>query len=293
MLGDFIYSAETNAASMEAASYKYSAPRKFEKAARRFLLFAAIFVTGGLIWIFAISPCMVPVKTEVKSFAGLDKVDVMKIAGIDSGAAYISVNAGEAEQRLSEYYLVESAKVVKRFPDRLFIFLEPRRAVALTFARIRGRTRPVYFDRHGVVFKIGNEAEAVPAWLPIISGIFDDDQPIELAMRLSSAYLPLLARIEAISDEDAKIWQAISEIGIAKKTDNLFDLVLYPVHDSTRIRMRDDINKDTISYALLMLDVCRRLGDPSVGGVPYEIDVRSGIGVVSANAIAKEASFGK
>jgi len=292
MLGDFIYSAETNAASMEAASYKYSAPRKFEKAARRFLLFAAIFVTGGLIWIFAISPCMVAVKTEVKSFAGLDKGDVLKIAGIDSGAAYISVNAGEAEQRLSEYYLVESAKVVKRFPDRLFIFLEPRRPVALSFARIRGRTRPVYFDRHGVVFRIGNEAEVVPAWLPVISGVFDDDQPIELAMRLSSAYLPLLARIEAISDADAKIWQVISEIGIAKKTDGLFDIVLYPVHDTTRLRMKNDITKDSIYYALLMLDVCRKLED-----TPYEIDVRSGIGVVSTNATAyateKEASLGE
>jgi cell division protein FtsQ len=281
MLGDFIYSADVGD-----ASYKYAAPQKFEKAVRRFLTLAVIFVSGGLLWIFAISPCMVPVKVEVKSFPGLTRADALDIAGIDGGAAYISINAAELEQRLSLYYLVESAKVVKRFPDRLSIFLEPRRAVAMVFARVNGRIQPVYFDRHGVAFKVGNgEGEAPPAWLPIVSGVLDGERPVKPGMRLSAAYLPLFSRIGAISDEDPKIWQAISEIGIARKDQDLYDLVLYPVQDSIRLRMRSDISKDSIYYALLMFDVCRQLGED----IPEEIDVRSGIGVVNA----KEVRFGK
>jgi cell division protein FtsQ len=281
MLGNFIYSADVSD-----ASYRYAAPQKFEKAIKRFLLLAVIFMSGGLVWIFAISPCMVPAKVEVKSFPGLSKTDALNIAGIDRDAAFISINAVEAEQRLSRYYLVEAAKVVKRFPDRLSIFLEPRRAAAMVFARINGRIQPVYFDRHGVAFKIGNgEGEASPSWLPIVSGVLDDDKTVRPGMRLSAAYLPLFSRIGAISDEDPKIWQAISEIGIAKKDQDLYDLVLYPVQDSIRLRMRSDISKDSIYYALLMFDVCRQLGDD----IPEEIDVRSGIGVVNA----KEVRFGK
>jgi len=287
MLGNFIYSADVSDATYHGdTSYRTDVPQKFEKSVRRFLMLAVIFICGGLVWIFAISPCMVPAKVEVKSFAGLSAADVMNIAGIGGNAAYIAINAAEAEERLAGYYLIESAKVVKRFPDRLSIFLEPRRAVAMVFAQVNGKTQPVYFDRHGVAFKVGNGAgEAPPSWMPIVTGVLDNGQQVRPGMRLSPAYLPLFSRIGAISDEDPKIWQAISEISIAKKSHDLYDLVLYPVHDSIRLKMRSDISKESIYYALLMFDVCRQLGKDA----PDEIDVRSGIGVVNA----KEVRFGK
>jgi cell division protein FtsQ len=267
-------------------SSRYAAPRKLEKSVRRFLTLAVIFISGGLLWIFAISPCMVPAKVSVGSFSGLGKADVLAIAGIDSSATYISIDAAEVERRLSAYYLVESAKVVKRFPDRVSIFLEPRRAVAVVLARVNGRIQPVYFDRHGVAIGLGSNAgEMPPSLLPLVSGVIDDNYPIRPGMKLAASYLPLFSRIGAISDEDPNIWKAISEIGIAKKDQDLFDLVLYPVHNSIRLRMRSDISKDSIYYALLMFDVCRQFG----GTVPAEIDVRSGIGVVNAG----EGRFGK
>jgi len=286
MLGNFVYSADVND-----TTYRYTAPQKFEKSVRRFLTLAVIFICGGLVWIFCISPCMVPARVEVKSFPGLSTADVLNIAGINNNAAYIAINAEEAEQRLSGYYLIESAKVVKRFPDRLSIFLEPRRAVAMVFAQVNGRTQPVYFDRYGVAFKVGNGAgEAHPSWMPIVTGVLDSGQQVSPGMRLSADYLPLFSRIGSITDEDPRIWQAISEIGIAKKSHDLYDLVLYPaVRDSIRLRMRSDISKNSIYYALLMLDVCRQLGTDA----PDEIDVRSGIGVVNANTKAKEARFGE
>jgi cell division protein FtsQ len=280
MLGDFIYSADVSDAVV-----RYAVPRKFEKAARRFLMLAVIFITGGLIWIFCISPCMVPVKVDVKSFSGFSRAEVLNIAGIGSGAVYISVNTGETERRLAEYYLVESAKVVKRFPDRLSIFLEPRRAVATVFARINGRIRPVYFDRYGVAIGMGSGTGDIPSWLPVVSGVLDDNRMVRPGTKIPAAYLSLFERIGTISDEDPKIWQAISEIGVVKKDNDLYDLVLYPVHDPIKLRMRSDISKDGIYYALLMFDVYRQFGD----AVPGEIDIRSGIGIVNA----RETSYGK
>jgi cell division protein FtsQ len=288
MLGDFVYSADVNDAAV-----RYTGSRKFEKAAKRFLTLAVIFITGGLIWIFCISPCMVPVKAEVKSFSGFGRADVLDIAGIGPGATYISVNAGEAERRLAEYYLVESAKVVKRFPDRVSVFLEPRRAVAVVFTRINGRIKPVYFDRYGVAIGMGNGTGEIPSWLPVVSGVLDDNRPVKPGTRVSAAYFPLFERIGAISDDDPKIWQAISEIGIAGRDNGLYDLILYPIHDPIKLRMRSDISKDGIYYALLMFDVCRQFGDT----MPSEIDVQSGIGIintaVSTRVSTQETSYGK
>ena len=282
MLGDFIYSREMEDPSYGNTSYDNSpydsydadTPQRVEKTAKRLLVLAAVFACGGLIWIFCISPIMVPVRANVTAIPGLERQDVLNIAGIGRGATYISVNTAEAQARLAGHYLVESAKVVKRFPDRLSIFLEPRKAVAVAFARVNGRLQPVYFDRHGVAFKIGGTGagEMPPSWLPVVSGVLVESQQPWLGMKLST---PLFSKIGAITDEDPNIWKAISEIGVAWKNNEMYDLVLYPVHDSIRLRMGSDISKDTIYYALLMFDVSRQFGNSA----PDEIDVRSGIGV--------------
>jgi cell division protein FtsQ len=287
MLGDFIYSGE-----VEDAAYQYDTPidndktQKVEKTVKRFLALAVVFISIGLVWLFCVSPTMVPVKIDVKSFKGFTRSETLNLAGIRSGATYISVNAEEAQALLSRHPMVESAKVIKRFPDRLSIFLEPRQAVAAVIARVNGRLQPVYIDRYGVAFRAGNAAgEAPPAWLPVVSGVLDERQSLTLGMRLPDIYLPLFSRIAAISEGDSNVWQAVSEIGIAKKSNDLYDLVLYPVNSQIKLRMGSDISKDNIYYALLMVDVCRQLG----GSLPDEIDARSGLGVYKT----KEAGFGE
>jgi cell division protein FtsQ len=291
MLGDFIYSGREPddfqsgpGVSPDREGYTYEGPQKVEKALKRFLLLATVFISGGILWIFIISPSTVPAKIDVRSFPGLDRAEALQIAGISSGATYIAINAADAEMRLSRHFMVESARVTKRFPDRLSIFLEPRRAVAVTLAQINGRTLPAYLDRHGVIVRIGSGAGEMPlSSLPVVSGVFDNNQQPRLGTRLSASVVPLFSRIGTITDEDPNIWQAISEISIARKSNDLFDLVLYPMQGSIRLRMGGDITKESIYYALLMYDVCRQLVE-----TPDEIDVRSGIGVFKA----QEARFG-
>jgi len=270
MLGDFIYSEE-----VEDISEKYNTPQKFEKNINLFLLLAFIFISGGLIWVLAISPCMLPVKTDVQGISGLSKAEVLNYAGISERAVFVSVNAANAEDLLSRHHLVESARVVKHFPDRVSIFIVQRKAAAITIANINGRSLPVYLDRYGVVIKIGNNAgEAIPDNLPIISGVLDDAQPLWLGLKAPNAYLPVFARIGDISDEDPNIWRTISEIKIADKSGDMFDLILYPANNSIRIKMSSDTSKDNIYYWLVMSDVYNRFGAASSA----EIDVRSGIG---------------
>jgi cell division protein FtsQ len=155
MSGNFIYSED-------ALPAKPAASRGFEKGLKRLIVIAAVILGAECLWLFVVSPCMPLSTVEVDTFSGFDRTEVLALAGIGEGASFVSVDAGAVEAALERYHLVESARVIKRFPDRVRIYLEPRRAVALSLATVSGRTLPVYFDREGVIFKIGNEDGRAP-----------------------------------------------------------------------------------------------------------------------------------
>jgi cell division protein FtsQ len=255
--------------------------RKIEKGLKRLLIAAGIILGAELVWLFGVSPCIPLSTVEVKGFPGFDGAEVLKRAGIREDASFVSVNAGEARRLLAADPLVESARVIKRFPDRLSIFLEPRRAVALSLVEVEGRPLPVYYDKHGVVFRIGGE-EAPPPNLPLVSGLIFD-APF-LGMRLPVILGPLLDQFSKIADHAPELLRAVSEIRINRKPFDGFDLTLYPVHYPIRVRMGDNFNEDTLRYVLLMLDVFENRDY-----IPDEIDFRSGVGAYRI----KEASSGE
>ncbi|MDR1576257.1 MAG: FtsQ-type POTRA domain-containing protein [Treponema sp.] len=261
MSGDFIYAAEE-------FPLKNAASGKIEKGLKRLLIVAGIILGAELVWLFVISPCIPLSTVEVRGFAGFDGAAVLGLAGIREGASFVSVNAKETEKVLAAHYLVESARVIKRFPDRLSVFLEPRKAVALSLAKVQGRLLPVYYDRHGVVFRIGGgETEN----LPLVSGLVLEN-PV-LGMKLPAAFGPLLVEIARIGENAPELLEAVSEIRINRKAFNGFDLVLYPVHYPIQVRLGDNFNEETLRYVMLMLDVLK-----SGNSFPGEIDFRSGIG---------------
>ena len=283
MVGDFVYTEETEEETAGGTDRRKDDPKgsqspKLEKSLKRFLVLAALIVCGGLLWLFFISPAMVPATFSVAAFPGFDTDAVLHQAGIMRGATYVSVNAAKAQTLLEEYPLVESAKVVKTFPDRISIYLEPRKAVAVSLARINDRMQPVYFDRNGVAFTAGGVYSGEGAGqLPVVSGLFNEVLALPLGSKLPEEVLPLFSRIGEITDKNPTIWQAVSEIGVVWNGNGNYDLVLYPVNSFTKLRMGSDISTEGIYYALLILDVVRGRGDAA----PAEIDVRSGIGVLS------------
>jgi cell division protein FtsQ len=201
------------------------------------------------------------------------------MAGIGEGSSWLTVNTAAMERVLAAYYLVESARVIKRFPDRLRIYLEPRQAVALSLAAVSGRVLPVYFDREGVIFKIGGP---VPQNLPIISGLVFE-QPA-LGARLPAAFGSLLTALEPIGASSPERLGAVSEIRINRKPFDGFDLILYPLHNPVKVRLENNLNEDTLRYMMLMLDVFE-----SEDSLPDVIDFRSGL----ASYTVKEAPSGE
>jgi cell division protein FtsQ len=270
--GEFIFSEDVLPA-------RPAVSRNFSKGLKRLIIIAAVILGAEGIWLFVVTPCMPFSVVEVNTFPGFDRAAALALAGIGEEASFMTVNAAAAEKALSGFYLVDSARVTKRFPDRLRIYLEPRRAVAFSLASVSGRALPVYFDREGVIFHIGKGEEigASPN-LPLISGLVFE-QPVP-GMRLPALFTPFLEDLEKIETLSPELLGAVSEIRINRKPFDGFDLILYPLHHPVRVRLKKNLAENTLRYVMLTLDVFE-----SRDSMPGEIDFRSGIASYTAKEV--------
>ncbi|MDR2964983.1 MAG: FtsQ-type POTRA domain-containing protein [Treponema sp.] len=251
-----------------------TAPRgKISKGLKRLLIISGIIIAAELIWLFGISP-FIPFSTiDIHTFSGLEKKDVLSLAGIDDTTSFASANVNVIKEKLSSHILVESVMIIKRFPDKLSIFLTPRQPAAVALTTINGlgnqpKQSLVYVDRQGVFFKEidGNSAEIK---IPVISGI---ENP-QIYMRLPDALVSLTESLSSIAASSPELLAAISEVRIERKAWEGFELVLYPVHSSIKVRVENNLTEDTLRFMLLMLNVF-----DSNSQKPEEIDFRSGMG---------------
>ncbi|MDR2070772.1 MAG: FtsQ-type POTRA domain-containing protein [Treponema sp.] len=243
-----------------------------DKRLKRVLLIVAGILGAELVWLFGITPLLPLSVVDVSGISGFDKAILLAQGGINSRSSFVTVNAGDVRKRLEAFYLVESAEVIKQYPDTLRILLEPRKITAMTLTKIDGKTCPVYFDRFGVIVKIGNSAgfSTLPSSIPLISG-FIFSEPA-LGTRLPGMFEPFLSSLARINAASPELLTAVSEIRINRKAFDGFDLILYPVHSSIRFRVDADLDEDTLRHMILMIDV---LG--AAEGVQAEdIDLRTG-----------------
>jgi cell division protein FtsQ len=242
---------------------------KIEKSLKRILIIAGIIFSAELIWLFGISPFIPFSVIEVNTFADLNRADILQAAAIDETSSFMSTNVKDVQRKLSNIILVESAKVSKRFPDKLTISLIPRKAVAVTLTSVNGRQTPLFIDRQGIFYKTGDLPSDDSSELPILSGL---DNP-QVFMQLPASLVPLTEKISVITAASPELLSAISEIRIEQKSWEGYELVLYPVHSSIKVRIENDLTEEILRYMLLMLNVFENSYNK-----PQEIDFRSGIG---------------
>ena len=261
MSSDYSYTAEKISANT-------NPPIKIEKGLKKLLILAGIIFAAELVWLFVISPFIPFSIVDVQGFTELGRADILEIAGIGETSSFMSTNVAAAQEKLNNFILVESARVIKRFPDKLSIFLTPRETAAAVLSNSGDRQGMICIDRKGVFFK-NADAGYVNSGLPVISGI---ENP-RLGMRLPESLVSLVESISVISASSPELLAAISEIKIERKAWDGYELVLYPVHSSIKVRVENNLTEDVIRYMLLMLDVFE-----SASPKPEEIDFRSGVG---------------
>jgi cell division protein FtsQ len=259
-------------------------PSRIRKAFRIIFLVCVLFLAGELVWLFLVTP-MRPFSsvavTGIDAGSQIERSEVLGWAGIGRGTSYLSFDAKRAERNLCAVPFIESAKVVKYFPGAVRITLVPRRSVALFLqsGNADGRAVPVYFDKHGVVFKIGGTRDVAPGSVPVVSGL--EAGRAEEGMRLANAYIPLFESLAELSASAPGLFQAISEIHINQKTYDGFDVTLFPSHSPVKIRMNADLDEETVGRMFLLVDALEARGE-----AVSEIDFRTG----TASYIVKGAS---
>jgi len=250
---------------------KKKSSQKVEKGLKRLLIIAAVILSGEIIWLFGISPFIPFSSVEVHGIAGLTREQILYLCGINDGSSFFSTNANVVKEKISSNILVESAVVIKRFPDKLSIFLNPRQPVAVALANINSKQVMVYIDRHGVFYKMENGNSLEKTGIPVISGL--EIENTHLNMRLPPPLIPLAKNLGEISAASPELLSAISEIRIEKKEWDGYDLVLFPVHSNIRVRVENNLTENTLRYMLLVLNVFENDIQH-----PKEIDFRSGMG---------------
>jgi cell division protein FtsQ len=271
MAGDYLYTDEVMPDEKPVESTRLSKGLKW-------LLIAVGFTLGAyLVWLLGITPFMPFYRITVTSVDTLSREDLLLAAGIGSQSSFISTNTRDAEKALKAVPQIESVKVIKRFPDRLEISADGRKALAVTLAEVDGKPAAVIFDSQGMIFRTGSAADGMSE-LPLVSGI-SIDRPIP-GERLPAALTSFLSDLETIRLNAPELLSAVSEIQLVRKSFDGFDFVLYPVHKKIRVRL-SALNEELIRYTLLMVDVLSA-EEPGID----TIDFRSGL----ASYTLKEAS---
>ena len=261
--------------------------RRFEKILRIFIIMAALVLAAELIWLLGVSPFRPLARIDISGLdligsAEIGRDEIIAMAGISPDSSFISVSAKEMESSLLRYSFLESVRVYKRFPDRVEIILEARRAVAVLMMQINGFTVPALIDSSGVIFEIGSDRTSANFSLPVISGLIIED-PFP-GMELHAVLVPLFREIEKISIGAPELLDVVSEIRINRRTANTYDLEIFPIHHRVRVRL-SELNEDILRYTLLMIDVLARdIHGFGEGGIT-SLDFRSGI----ASYIPREA----
>ncbi|GHV85708.1 cell division protein FtsQ [Spirochaetia bacterium] len=252
-----------------------------DKKLKRILAVIGLVLGAELVWLFVISPCMPLSRVTVSGIPGIDERVVLALAGIGDNTSYMTINTFAAEEALLSLPVLRSARVVKRFPNRVELVLEPRRAAAIALVSDGKRIIPALIDGDGMVFSVGGEGFREDETLPVISGLVLEG--VFPGIKLPRIYSGLFSRLEKLSREAPELLATISEIRINHKNYDGYDITLFPAHQGVRVRVNEDITEETLRYVLLMLDV---LSAKSRG--IDEIDFRTG----TASYRIKEAHSG-
>ena len=189
-----------------------------------------------------------------------------------NSTSWFDFDVEQAVALLSSEAGIEHVSVEKKFPDKIYVNVEEREPVAVTFIMENGRTSPVQIDKNGVLFP-GKKNVSSDEILPIVSGL-----PVEYmskGMRIPSKYRPLIDQISKISMLPQHYFASLSEICVLPKDSGNYELALIPAQSKVKVLTDRALNEDALKYMLVVLDVVNQIGtdvaavDLRYGSVSY------------------------
>ena len=227
---------------------------KLKSAVIRFLIISfVLLLLGETIYYAIILPYSSIAAINISGCSDLSSIEVKKLAGIESNTKWLSINSSEISKRLVSYPGIASATVEKKFPDKVSIKIVERKAVALAFTEVEGKTIPMEIDGYGMVFRIGSPI--IQSNLPIITGLTFKN-PRE-GMQVNEKLSQLFVQLDILQKKHPLLLNEISEIKIQPKKYGGYDLILYPVKSRLSVITNKFLTEESLQYMILILDVIK------------------------------------
>jgi len=246
------------------------APPKRRAGLRALIALIALCLLG------AGSAITLPRLTKIESvrISGLETLSenaiLSSLGGIGDQGLF-SLKLGDIESSIAANPRVARVKAYRILPSTLGIDIQERSAVASIAVTSEQGTKLVLVDGEGIAFAAIDAEDSRNPELPVISGIqFSQFTP---GQRMPEALMPLFASLDSVKREAPVLLKAFSEIRAVRISGDSIELLLYPVHMKTAVRMPLRINAESLRNALVVLDILRSRG---LGNQPSEIDFQSG-----------------
>ncbi|MEN6499717.1 MAG: FtsQ-type POTRA domain-containing protein [Rectinema sp.] len=225
-------------------------------------------------------------KIETIRISGLETLSenaILTMLGDIGNKDLFSLNLHDLERIIGKNPRVARARVYRVLPSTLAIEIQERSAVASIIINSEQGTQLVLVDGEGIAFASIDAEDSRNPELPVISGIqFEQFSP---GLRMPDLILPLFAELAVIKQESPELLRAFSEMRVERISGSSIELLLYPVHMKTAVRLPLKFDADTLRNALVVLDILRSRG---LGDQPGEIDFHADTVVYQA----KEAVSG-
>lgn len=259
---DYFLNADNEAEAAEKADRKI----KFIKVL--FCLLCVLLI-GELVVYKYIMPSFSSPKVTVTGQNNYSAEEIARMLLPMNSSNWIDFDINQAVAIISSESGIEHVTVEKHFPDKIFINVEERTPVAVTFVAADGSTSAMQIDKEGVLFQ-GRENKVIDVnEVPIISGL-----PVEYmsqGMRIPQKYRPLIEQITKISQLPQKYFASISEICVLPKEYGNYELALIPAQSRVKVLTDRALNEDALKYMMVVLDVVNQLGSDV-----SEVDLRYG-----------------
>lgn len=213
-------------------------------------------------------------RIESVRIAGLETLTekaIVSVLGNIADHSLFTLDLNEIEKAIEANPRVASAKVSRILPSTLSIDIKERSAVASIAISTPQGAQLVLVDGEGFAFAAIDTEDSRNPELPVVSGVhFEQFNP---GQRMPDMLLPLFASLSSIREGTPVLLKAFSEIKVEKISESTIELLLYPVHMKTAVRMPLMFDADALRNALVVLDILRSRG---LGNQPSEIDFQSG-----------------
>lgn len=235
------------------------------------LVLSGLLVLEALIYAIII-PCSNPVQISFTGNKNLTINQLYGCAGSEIQNTWIKFNCDTFASNLSLNAAIESVEVEKRFPDKVLVTIHERVPVAASLVNIDGKTVPVQIDKNGVLFSVNKDIPSTD--IPLVTGLAFES--LTEGTRLHPKLRPIMEQIEVIQQKNPGYFSVISEIRVMPKDYGDYELMLYPIHTTTRVRTDRTLTEESLQYIMVVLDVMEKLNlnveeiDLRYGSISYK-----------------------